>query len=191
MFRNSKKLRACTPNTMVRVSGVRAGAALCTSFAYGADRRIKNNPTEKMNYIVKKRLRFMMVKEASEEKLNSPKKVYEFMRGEAEIDRECIWVLHMNTKLKLIEKELVSMGTIDTALVHPREVFKKAILNGSSSIIVVHNHPSGDPRPTEEDKKVAKTLKQSGEILGIPVKDFLVISSKGYTSFADDMLGEW
>ena len=144
-----------------------------------------------MNYIVKKRLRFMMVKEASEEKLNSPKKVYEFMRGEAEIDRECVWVLHMNTKLKLIEKELVSMGTIDTALVHPREVFKKAILNSSSYIIVVHNHPSGDPRPAEEDKKAAKTLKQSGEILGIPVKDFLVISSKGYTSFADDMIGEW
>ena len=152
---------------------------------------LKNEPTEKMNYIVKKRLRFMMVKEASEEKLNSPKKVYEFMRREAEIDRECVWVLHLNTKLKLIEKELVSMGTIDTALVHPREVFKKAILNGSSSIIVVHNHPSGDPRPAEEDKKVAKTLKQSGEILGIPVKDFIVISSKGYTSFADDMIGEW
>ena len=176
---------------MVRVSRVRAGVALCTSLAYGADRTLKNEPTEKMNYIVKKRLRFMMVKEASEEKLNSPKKVYEFMRGEAEIDRECVWVLHLNTKLKLIEKELVSMGTIDTALVHPREVFKKAILNGSSSIIVVHNHPSGDPRPAEEDKKAAKRLRQSGEILGIPVKDFIVIGSKGYTSFADDMIGEW
>ena len=72
------------------MSRVRAGVALCTSLAYGADRTLKNEPTEKMNYIVKKRLRFMMVKEASEEKLNSPKKVYEFMRGEAEIDRECV-----------------------------------------------------------------------------------------------------
>jgi len=144
-----------------------------------------------MNYIVKKRLRFMMVKEASEEKLNSPKKVYEFMRGEAEIDRECVWVLHMNSKLKLIEKELVSMGTVDGAHTHPREIFKKAIVNSSSSIIVVHNHPSGDPVPTEDDKKVAKTLRQSGEILDIPLRDFIVISSKGYTSFADDMIGEW
>jgi len=138
-----------------------------------------------MKYVIKKGLRFMMVKEATEEKLNSPSKIYKFMQGEAKIDRECVWVLHMNSKLKLIEKELVSMGTLDAAPVHPREVFKKAILNSSSSIIVVHNHPSGDPRPTEEDMKVAKRLRQAGEILDIPVKDFLVISSKGYTSFAE------
>jgi len=142
-----------------------------------------------MNYIVKKGLRFMMVKEATEEKLNSPEKIYRFMQGEAKIDRECVWVLHMNTKLKLIEKELVSMGTLDAAPVHPREVFKRAILNSSSSIIVVHNHPSGDPTPTEEDMKVAKRLRQAGEILDIPVKDFLVISSRGYTSFVEK--GMW
>ena len=128
----------------------------------------------------------MMIKEATEEKLNSPEKIYRFMQSEAKIDRECVWVLHLNTRLKLIEKELVSMGTIDTALVHPREVFKKAILNGSSSIIVIHNHPSGNPTPTEEDERIAKKLKQSGEILGIPLEDFIVISSKGYTSFAEE-----
>ena len=132
----------------------------------------------------------MMVKEATEEKLNSPEKIYRFMQGEAKIDRECVWVLHMNTKLKLIEKELVSMGTLDAAPVHPREVFKRAILNSSSSIIVVHNHPSGDPRPTGEDMKVAKKLRQAGEILSIPLEDFLVISSKGYTSFAEKRMWE-
>jgi len=142
-----------------------------------------------MKYVIKKGLRFMMVKEATEEKLNSPSKIYKFMQGEAKIDRECVWVLHMNSKLKLIEKELVSMGTLDAAPVHPREVFKKAILNSSSSIIVVHNHPSGDPTPTEEDMKVAKRLRQAGEILSIPLEDFLVISSKGYTSFAEK--GMW
>mgnify|MGYP000303554677 CR=1 FL=1 len=130
-----------------------------------------------------------MVKEATEEKLNSPEKISRFMQGEAKIDRECVWVLHLNTKLKLIEKELVSIGTLDAAPVHPREVFKRAILNSSSSIIVVHNHPSGDPTPTEEDMKVAKRLRQAGEILDIPVKDFLVISSKGYTSFVEK--GMW
>jgi len=139
-----------------------------------------------MNYVIKKGLRFMMVKEATEEKLNSPAKIYEFMRSEAKIDRECVWVLHMNSKLKLIEKELVSMGTLDAALVHPREVFKRAILNSSSSIIIVHNHPSGDPTPTEEDKRIAKKSRQAGEILSIPLEDFLVISSKAYTSFAEE-----
>jgi len=94
-----------------------------------------------------------MVKEATEEKLNSPEKIYRFMQGEAKIDRECVWVLHLNSKLKLIEKELVSMGTIDTALVHPREIFKKAILNGSSTIIVVHNHPSGTQHRPKKTKR--------------------------------------
>jgi len=84
------------------------------------------------------------------------------------------------------------MGTIDTALVHPREVFKKAILNGSSSIIVVHNHPSGDQRPTEEDKKGAKTndlLRKAGLVEDVL---YLHIRRKGkpkYTFLVDTQTG--
>jgi len=139
-----------------------------------------------MNYIIKKGLRFMMVKEATDTKLMSPKKVYEFMQAEAKIDRECAWVLHFNTKLQLIEKELVSMGTLDFTPLHPREVFKGAIISGSDSIMIIHNHPSGDLTPSQEDLRIAERLKEAGKILGIEVRDFIIISSKGYTSFAEE-----
>jgi len=139
-----------------------------------------------MNYIIKKGLKFMMIKEATDTKLTSPNRVYEFMKTEAKIDRECARVLHFNTKLQLIEKELVSMGTLDSAPLHPREVFKRAIINSSDSIIIIHNHPSGDLTPSQEDLRTAKRLKEAGRILGIEVKDFSIISSKGYTSFAEE-----
>jgi len=139
-----------------------------------------------MNYIIKERVQFMEVREARDITLNRPRAIYKFMQVEAGIDRECIWVLHLNSKLKLIEKELVSMGTLNRTHAHPREIFKKAIINSSDSIIVVHNHPSGDINPSREDMTVAQRLRKAGEILGIEVRDFIVISTKGFCSFAEE-----
>ena len=139
-----------------------------------------------MNYIIKEKVQFMQVREATDIKLMSPGKVYEFMQAETKIDRECAWVLHFNTKLQLIQKELVSMGTLDFTPLHPREVFKKAILNGSDSIMIVHNHPSEDLTPSDSDLRIAERLKQAGDILGIEVRDFIVISTKGFCSFKEE-----
>jgi len=138
------------------------------------------------SYVLKREMKFLTVKEATTKKLNSAEKVFGFMEAEASIDRECVWVLHFNTHLELIEKELVSMGNLDAAIVHPREAFKKAILNSSSQIIVVHNHPSGDFTPSEEDRHIATRLRKAGEILDIPLVDFMVISTRGFTSFAQE-----
>ena len=137
-------------------------------------------------YQIKSELKFMVVKEAMKVKIKSPDIAYEIMRTEAKIDRECAWVLHLNGRLDLTEKELVSMGTVEGAFMHSREIFKKAIVNGSSAIIIIHNHPSGDTTPSEEDFKVATVIKKAGELLGIPVNDFIIIGSKGYMSFADE-----
>jgi len=137
-------------------------------------------------YVVKRDMKFMTVQESTGEKINSFRKVYELMKPEAAIDRECVWVLHLNSHLELIEKELVSMGDVSASIVHPREVFKKAILHSSSQIVVVHNHPSGDFLPSVEDKDVAKRLYKAGEIIGIPLADFMVISTKGFFSFANE-----
>jgi len=139
-----------------------------------------------MNYIIKNKIEFMEVREATDIKLMSPGKVYEFMQAEARIDRECTWVLHFNTKLQLIEKELVSMGTLNFAPLNPREVFKKAIINDSDSIMIVHNHPSGDLTPSDSDLRIAERLKKAGDILGIEVRDFLIVSTKGFCSFAEE-----
>ena len=137
-------------------------------------------------YQIKSELKFMVVKEAMKVKIKTPEVAYEIMRTEAKIDRECAWVLHLNGRLDLIEKELVSMGTVESAFMHSREIFKKAIVNGSSAIIIIHNHPSGDTTPSEDDFKSATRIKKAGELLGIPVNDFIIIGSKGYMSFADE-----
>lgn len=142
---------------------------------------------QRNEYQIKSELKFMVVKEAMKVKIKTPETAYEIMRTEAKIDRECAWVLHLNGRLDLIEKELVSMGTVESAFMHPREIFKKAIVNGSSAIIVIHNHPSGDTTPSEEDFKAATTIKKAGELLRIPVNDFIIIGSQGgYVSFADE-----
>jgi len=73
----------------------------------------------------------------------------------------------------------VSIGSLDASIVHPREVYKVAILANSSSIIVCHNHPSGDPTPSREDINVTKMLKEAGELLGIPVLDHIIVGSEG------------
>lgn len=100
-------------------------------------------------------------------------------------DREYIFVLHLNTKNKVIERELVGIGTLDSCLLHPREVFKGAIVKGANSIILVHNHPSGDPTPSEEDFIATKRLKHAGKILGIELLDHVIIGSEGYYQFYD------
>ena len=138
-------------------------------------------------YQIKSELKFMVVMEAMKVKIKTPEIAYEIMRTEAKIDRECAWVLHLNGRLDLIEKELVSMGTVEAAFMYPREIFKKAIVNGSSAIIIIHNHPSGDTTPSEDDFKAATRIKKAGELLGIPVNDFIIIGSQGgYISFADE-----
>lgn len=121
----------------------------------------------------------LRIKEAKGDSLTSPELVTELMSQEGKLDREAFWVLHLNTKNRLIEKELVSLGILDRSIIHPREVFKKAILNSSHSIITVHNHPGGDPSPAQEDKEVWKRLKQAGEIIGIEVLDNLIITPNG------------
>ena len=95
---------------------------------------------------------------------------------EAQVDRECFWVVHLNTRNLVVERELVSVGTVRCALVHPREVFKKAIMNGATAIVTVHNHPSGSIVPSSEDHSTWTRLDQAGEIIGIQVLDHLIIA---------------
>lgn len=125
------------------------------------------------------KLKLLQVKEARGHVLNSSDLIAELMAEESKADRECFWVLHLNTQMRLIEKELVSMGKLDAAVVHPREIFKKAIINSSYSIITVHNHPSGSLIPSPEDIKTWRRLEVVGELVGIEVLDNLIITPSG------------
>lgn len=134
---------------------------------------------------MEKKFQFLRVKESTGINVSSPEAVYDYMAPESYIDRECFWVLHLNPKNEIIEKELVSMGSVDGAQVHPREVFKKAILNGSCKVVCVHNHPTGDSTPSNADKFICNQIISAGYLLGIAVVDFMIISPKGFNSFSE------
>ena len=124
-------------------------------------------------------MKFMCVKEAKGILITEARKVAGLMEEEGKIDREAFWVLHLNTRKQVIEKELVSLGIVNASVVHAREVFKRAILNSAAAIITVHNHPSGNTQPSAEDEKVWKQLSEAGRIIGIEVLDNLIITPQG------------
>jgi DNA repair protein RadC len=96
--------------------------------------------------------------------------------------REHFWTIGLNIKNVVQYVELVSLGTLDASLVHPREVFRLAITKGVSAIVVGHNHPSGDVTPSKEDKEVTARLRACGELLGINVLDHVIITPDTYFS---------
>jgi DNA repair protein RadC len=100
-------------------------------------------------------------------------------------DREFFMALYLNTRMKVESKSIISIGGLDMALVHPREVFAPAVRRGAAAVIVAHNHPSGDPEPSEEDILLTNRLLESSRILGIRLVDHVIIGSGRYTSFRD------
>jgi len=98
-------------------------------------------------------------------------------------DREQFMILHLDTKNKIVKDEIISVGTLNGSIAHPREVFKSAIKESSNAIILVHNHPSGDPNPSDEDLEITKRLIDSGELLNIKVLDHVIIGKNNYWSW--------
>ena len=100
-------------------------------------------------------------------------------------DREKFYTVHLDAKNQVCGVELVSQGTVNASLVSPREVYKCAILANASGLILLHNHPSGSPEPSPEDKSITRVLKDGGQLLGIPMLDHVIIGDDTYFSFAD------
>ena len=108
--------------------------------------------------------------------LDTPDRVADLMREDNRAYTvECFQVLLLNTRRKLMRVEIISQGTLDTILVHPREVFKPAVAVGAAAIVLVHNHPSGDPSPSEADIKVTRDLIRAGQLLKIEVLDHVIL----------------
>ena len=99
------------------------------------------------------------------------------------LDREHLLAIYLNSRNKVIDIEVLAIGTLSEVLVHPREVFKSAILANAYSFILVHNHPSGDQEPTKEDQKITDEMKQIGRIMKIPLKDHVIIGNGWYSFF--------
>ena len=99
--------------------------------------------------------------------------------------KEHFYVLFLDTKNQIVSEELISVGTLNASLIHPREVFKGAIKASANSVILVHNHPSGDNSPSKEDEEVTKIIKDAGDILGIKVLDHVIIGENDFVSLKE------
>ena len=101
------------------------------------------------------------------------------------LNREHFFSLHLNSKNRFIREVLVSIGSLNMSVVHPREVFSPAVRDSAAALVFIHNHPSGDPGPSVEDSECTRRLVHSGRILGIPVLDHIIIGRDRYYSFSD------
>ena len=119
------------------------------------------------------------------ESVNTQDKAVEYIIREfADLDREVFMILNLDTALRPINLNVVSMGTLSETMVHPREVFKASILSNASSVICIHNHPGGDVTPSDPDIAVTNRLTECGKILGIEVADHLIIGGRDGTYFS-------
>lgn len=119
--------------------------------------------------------------------IDTPKELAELFRTLiADHDREVFSVMCFNAKMVPTHFHIVSQGTLTESMIHPREVFKVAILNNAKSVVFAHNHPSGDPSPSHADEQVYRTLTDAARLLGIEVIDNFIITRDGYYSFEEN-----
>ena len=119
-------------------------------------------------------------------RLSSPESIYHFLKDQLEMKtQEHFIALYLNTKAELIKKETLFVGSLNASLVHPRDIFRHAVLSSAASIIIVHNHPSGDPTPSKNDIDVTKVIHQNSLMMDIELVDHVIIGRNKYFSFKE------
>lgn len=163
-----RRLAASTPSELVRIRGIGRAVAARLSAALELGRRLAREEPEERP------------------RIRGPGDVYErcapSLRDSAQ---EEFRVLLLNAQHAVLREILVTRGTLDASIVHPREVFKAAVIENAAAIILVHNHPSGDPFPSPEDRSITRQLAEAGRMMGIPVLDHIVIGDGRYVSFVE------
>ena len=117
--------------------------------------------------------------------IDSPRATPRELGDMARLRKEHFVALYLDACHRPLFRETISVGTLTASLVHPREVFAPAFVRPAAAIIVAHNHPSGDPAPSREDRETTRRLQEAGRILGIPVLDHVIVASRGYFSFRE------
>ncbi len=169
-IRNVQDLKNITINNLMNIKGI------------GEIKAIELIATIELG----KRL-FLNNMEEEKIKLNNPKSIYKSSKYLFyDKKQEYFYCLYFDNKQRLIERKLLFMGTINKSIVHPREVFKEAYLLSASSIVCMHNHPSGDVTPSNEDIELTKALVKVGQVANIPVVDHIVVSNDSYYSFYEN-----
>jgi len=118
----------------------------------------------------------------------TPKDVWDELKDLHNHKKEHFVIFYLDARNQEIKREIISVGSLNANLVHPREVFEPAVRNLAAQIILAHNHPSGDPEPSEDDLEITKRLVESGKILGIEIIDHIIVAKNGFISFKEKRL---
>jgi len=165
-FGNLKGIAGASVEELSRVKGIGLAKAAQIRAAVELASRLEGYPESAEKPLVK-----------------TPKDVVALVRGRLkDKKKEHFLTLLLDTRNQLIKVAEISIGSLDTSIVHPREVFREAISASAASVILAHNHPSGDPEASEDDIRISKKLAEAGEIIGIDVLDHIIIGDKNYLS---------
>ena len=126
-----------------------------------------------------------LLKDKKAEIYLKPKEIWEELKDLRDHKKEHFVIFYLDSRNQEIKREIISVGSLNANLVHPREVFEPAVRHLAAQVVLAHNHPSGDPEPSEDDLEITKQLKESGKILGIEVIDHIIITKNGFLSFKE------
>ena len=120
--------------------------------------------------------------------VRGPEQIYELTRDIRAANREHFVGFYLNSRHQVLRRDIISIGSLNASIVHPREVYLPAIALSAASLVLAHNHPSGDPTPSEEDLAITRRLHEAGRLLGIELVDHVVVARDAYASFRERRL---
>lgn len=162
------KLKNASVNTLTKIKGIKLAKACTIVASFELGKRAYSESRVKL-------------------KLNEPSKIFELYKNDFYGEtQEKFFVLLFDTKLNLIKKEELYKGTVDNITLHPREIFKIALLESATFIIIMHNHPTGDTTPSKKDIEFTNRIIQIGDLIGIKIIDHIIISHESYYSFVEN-----
>jgi len=167
-YKNLKELSNTTIQSLTEIKGIGKSKAIELLAAFELGKRVHKE-------------KFVATK-----KLHSPESIFSYMKDSLEMKtQEHLIALYLNTKGELITKKTLFIGSLNSSVVHPREIFKYAVINSAALIIIVHNHPSGDPTPSSNDIEITKLIQKNGEMMDIALMDHIIVGRDKYFSFKE------
>jgi DNA repair protein RadC len=168
-YESLQKLFSRSPSELMKVKGIGSAKSATLSAAFELVRRIQSQKN--------------IAKSSFKRSSDVANHYLPLMR---DLRKEVFKVLLLNRANRFIKEVTISEGTLEASIVHPRDVFREALLEPAAGIILIHNHPSGNPSPSEEDLRVTKQLVEAGKLLGIKVYDHIILAGESYRSLADE-----
>ncbi|MBM4341104.1 MAG: JAB domain-containing protein [Deltaproteobacteria bacterium] len=168
-YESLENLFSRSPSELMKVKGIGSAKAATLSAAFQLVRRIQSQKS-------KDRTSFKRAKDVADYYLPLMK----------DLRKEVFKILLLNRANRLIKEATISEGTLDASIVHPRDVFREALLESAAGVILLHNHPSGNPAPSEDDIRITKQLAEAGKVMGIKVYDHIILGGETYRSLADE-----